>query len=271
VIKSSIFLIGTQRVKGSGQISQPYKPHKSICDAKMATDLRTIGRRAIPRDPDHYLMIDTEKVMLCRVADDSTVREWKFQRQSAYDTDRVVDSHGRKVSSQPWVDCRLGKLLVVEWASAPPRQYTVWDIYTGEKITYVNLYYMFPPTSPIRAWITKNGVAVVSGPDYTHGTSWSYIPYTTAHHWICPVQTFLGCWVTDLLVDDTGTVVVVYDYEDDNIYAYDLEPKTGQIRGNTRGRSSVVPTGVTRVADGVIKLNLRNIHNNAASTDLMEI
>lgn len=199
----------------------------------------------IPDDAAHHLIRTPEGIKLIRLEDKQVVNEWIFNKVWTSKDDKVIP---------PWVDCRLGKLLIVQRNSSPPRQYTVWDLFTKEVITDQNIYDVFPRNERVRAWITKAGVAITAGPSYDHGTWWSYIPYTAKYLWCTSVQTFLGCWVTDMAVDKTGEVVAVYDYEDDNIYVYDLTKE--KIKGHTRGRCAWRLAGVER-AEGGVNLSLK--------------
>lgn len=230
-----------------------------------------LGKKDIPDDPNHYLLVTSQSVKLYAKENENVcLNEWNFDPQNwgGYEAKRCLDCEGKAV--RPWVDCRLGKLLIVQWSCAPPRMYTVWNLHTKEEITHVNLYYMYPRDVPIRAWLTKEGVAITAGPKYDHGVSWSYIPYKSRYHWVEPVQTFLGCRVSFMLVDDTGELVVVYDYEDDNIYVYDLTKSP--LRGATRGRCSWYPTHVKRLTNTSVELGLQSRHDeNKTSVVTMDI
>lgn len=178
-------------------------------------------RMQIP--PEYYLSITSHAVILYS-AQHIIINEWNFEKPIKnlwWDENNKDD---------PWVDCRLGKLLIVEWSNTGfPRRYTVWDIFTKEMITIVNLFYIFPRQEKIRAWITKDGVAITCGPTSDVGVSWSYIPFKTNFLNVEPVQTFFGCWITYVVVDDEGSVLLIYDNFSLSLYVYDLN--VSPIRG----------------------------------------
>jgi hypothetical protein len=72
-----------------------------------------------------------------------------------------------------------------------------------------------------------------------------------------------------MLVDSAGELVVVYDYEDDNVYVYDVSQP--QIKGWTRGRSVVYPTAVRRIDPQTIELDETSRHSGKQTTQTMKI
>jgi len=222
-----------------------------------------LGKRVIQDDPDHYLYVSLRSIKFIRVKDEEVVNEWTLKLENFCDCALAcLDPRGRTV--RPWVDCRLGKLLIVQWSTSPPRMYEVWDLFTKRLITEVNLYYLFPRDVPVRAWITRDGVAVTSGPKYDHGVSWSYIPFVHTALWINPVQSFLGCWVTYMVVDNSGEIVAVYDYEDDYVYVYDLTRTP--IKGYMRGRSVYYPKTIKRVDQTTVEMEMVSRHDDSRET-----